>query len=189
MRGIHILVSKISSSAGVSHWFYKIPEEDVPGGYWLLNYHVDVEPFSLTELSTAPTGVTLPTGTSLALGGRSGYVYKLDPSVITDDGNAVTSTIFFGPFYASDPTHEGKVTEIVTKLGQSSGTVTLTVHGGQTAHEALAATAFDGCSWSAGTFARPDMRAYVFYLKATSTARWAFENCTIKRQRVGGFQG
>ncbi len=185
-NGLHVFVSKVSSSAGVDHYYYDMHN----GGWWIMNYHTDVEPFCVTPMYTTADGLTASSYTNLLLGCRDGYIRQFDPSVATDDGNAVTTTAWLGPFLGDTMATMGIVAKVVGSFATGGGSVTWSIHPGNSAEEALAASAAFSGTFTAGTSytSRPRVRCHSWYLKLTATsAKWALEYITAALESAGAF--
>ena len=191
-RKIKLAVTKVSATAGIPHWSYKLAEDKCPSGFWMDIYDTPVEPFCITSISQSCAGLAMSAYTDLLYGGRSGYIYRDDPSVITDDGTAVSQSLVVGPFYGWDSSYDGILSGFRAKLGTNSGTVTVTFRGAASAEQALAASAWESSltlTGSAVGYCHPDMASMYWYAIFSSTARWAWEDVEAERTKGARFYG
>lgn len=179
-RRYFIFRSKISAAAGVDHYVLDLHVN----GWWKYQFaSTSHEPFCVL-----PVREVSSQRTDLLLFCRDGYARVFDETSSTDDGTAIASYLWLGPFRANDPRNDGVIKEICGTLAASSGSVTYGLYLGRNAEEAYAATA----EWT-GTFAAgrnppdlPQLRCGTFYVKvSTSSARWAMEEIEITTQPGG----
>ena len=172
---IRIAITKTSSSAGVLHWCLDLRTDAL----WPDTCHVDVEPFCFCHYPEL-TDV----GTDLIYGTRTGYVRRDSDSTATDDGNNFDSYIMLGPFTPfKDGYYDGIVDQVIGRLAESSGSANFSVHVGDTADEAAAASAWYTATLAAGFNPTEwvQARCCSFFIKVYGTAgtRWALEKLTV----------
>lgn len=123
-----------------------------------------------------------PEDRAVLVGCWDGYVRVIDPDAPDDDGYAIESEVWVGPFLTKFIDEVGLL-EVQGVLAEASGDVGYAVLVGQTAEEALESEAVASGTWSAGrNFTDPvRRRGYAAYLRLVSSVRWAFEvaRCVI----------
>mgnify|MGYP001614259875 CR=1 FL=1 len=181
-QGIHLFVTNVSASAG-THYFIAVETESGGGAraaFYPCTYPTSFEPTALFQRRDSSTGLS-----SVWLGGRDGYVRNHSDSQTTDDGTAITSVVMMGAMGFGG--FDGLAKEVVGTLAASSGSVTWSLHVGNTPEAAVAASAFASGTWAAGlnAVARPRGRGGYWCLKLTSTARWGLERIEATIERLG----
>jgi len=174
-RRYYYFVTSYAGSTAGTHYAFDIANQS----WWPMTFgSVNHEPFAvltLREISSQRTDILL--------GCRDGYLRYFSEAATSDDGTALVSSVWLGPFRANSPRDDGIINEIVGTLAASSSSVTYTLHLGRNAEEAYAATAEWTGAWAAGRnyTDRPRLRCGTFYIKvAASSGRWAFEEALVR---------
>jgi hypothetical protein len=151
-RGIHLFVTKDSSSTGVGHFWLdtKIKEtndsQSRPGtAFWPVSFpSTNYESyFTYSQKSTTSTkSITL-------MGCRDGYIRRFDNTVAQDDGTNFDSNVLIGPIpLGQGDFNNGILNSLIADLGTGSGDVTWEVYVGASAEEAFAASARETGTWT-----------------------------------------
>jgi hypothetical protein len=183
-RGIHIYVCS-AAGGGNTHWWFDLESKS----FWPVSIPSGMEPTSICEYTAADA-----THSGVMLGCNNAYVRRYHDAQENDDGTTISSYVVYGPFNLGDATgyFDGILMEIVAALGTNSGDVTCTVHVGDTAEDAVNATAFEtGITLSEGLNYkyRPRSRGGAACIKLTGTGTaWACERITAVVERMGGGQ-
>lgn len=120
----------------------------------------------------------------LLVGGRDGFLRKVDDTAADDDGNTISSTVRFTPIGTRKGT-DVRLTGIEIELGEGSGPVDLKVYAGQTAEQcALSTQVRFGRALNAG---HNDIRlvrvtapwVQIELSQTNKSQRWAFESGQI----------
>lgn len=111
------------------------------------------------------------------IGSWDGYVRSISSEATDDDGTAILSEVWIGPFLTkySDAV---LLKEVQAVMGADSEDVTYEIVVGDTAEEALEATSVASGVWSAGRNFTDNVRraGYAAYVKLTSASDWAMES-------------
>lgn len=91
-HGCHIFVTPVISGAA-THLFYDLRTDSLSPM---------VYPNSHGPISAIVYDGDAPTDRMLLLGGRTGLIQKLSSTALADDGTAISSSIFLGPFHPRD---------------------------------------------------------------------------------------
>lgn len=133
-QGAYIFVTPVNSAAGTHLWY-----DARTDGFWPQQF-----PDAHGPVSTLLYDGDGPNDRVVLLGGRSGYVMKIDPSVEgSDDGTAISSRLVMGPYKSSDVTEailewlDAILGEPQTGVSASAYNVTVSVLSGQTAEKAV----------------------------------------------------
>lgn len=178
-QGLNVWVSPTDATLTATHFFY-----DARSNAWW--------PESYGDVDYNPMAVAVLDGDSVddrvvLLGGRDGYIRKIDVDATTDDGTTISSYVYLGPL------SNVLLKELQATLATGSGAVTWSTHVGETAQVAIAASAGATGSLVAGRnrSAYPRRYGHAVYLKLTSSAAWALEQLlirmdlgTLQRQRI-----
>lgn len=114
------------------------------------------------------------------IGSWDGYVRSISSDAETDDGEAIESEIWIGPFL-TQYNDSVRLNQIQGILGEGSGDVGYEVYVGQTAESALASSPVASGTWTSS----PDGRnlsdsvarsGYAAYLRLISSNAWAMES-------------
>lgn len=177
-QGLHIFITPIVAPAATFHLFY----EQRSGAWWQDQFgssNFDPMTCCVFDGNTPGDRVAL-------LGSWDGYVRKLDPASITDDGVAIASSVVIGPLLTKD-LDDVLVKDMQAILGVGSANVTFAVYVGVTAEIALASSAILTGTWSAGRNYSNLVRyaGHALYLKLTSTGQWAMEQIRLRVELEG----
>lgn len=162
-QGFYLIISPLDATASTTHYWY-----DARNNAWW--------PDAFTTASHNPLAVTVidgadPDDRRVLFGSRDGYIRQVDLDATTDDGVAINSYVFLGPF------NNMLLNEIKPSFDNATSDLTASLHVGDTAQNALAAAA----SWSATLTAGnnpthfPRRYAPAVYLKLASSAYWSLE--------------
>lgn len=184
-QGLHVFCSPIVAPASTTHFFY-----DQRSGAWWEDQFGNSNHDPLT--GTVFDG-NLPTDRCVLLGSWDGYVRKLDPAALDDDGTAIDSEVVIGPFLTKD-FDDVDLKDIQAIMGLGSGKVTFAMHTGATAQIALASQPVASGTWLESRNLTDPMRksAHAFYIKLSSTKQWSMEQVRLrvalqgKARRRGG---
>jgi hypothetical protein len=167
-QGLHVFITKTATVAATTHYFL-----EARTGAW--------QPDTFANTSHNPLcGCVVdgndPEDRAVLLGGWDGYVRKIDPDATTDDGTSIASEVWIGPILSNEY-DEMLLNELQAVMGETSGTVTWSVHAGDTAEAAFAASAATSGTWTAGrNYTQPVRRAeHALYIKITAKSPWAME--------------
>jgi hypothetical protein len=184
-RGIIIaLTPHTAGSTSSTHWWFDWETK----GLWQMTLgSVNQEPFCLhSRINFVPASTA---HSSVMWGGRNGYIYRLDNTANTDDGNAFSSSIWFGPFEDPSMFSDLVITELVGELARKSGQVMWEIYVGETPEEAFVAGPREAGVWVAGRnyTAHPRTRGGSQYLKLSNldSSGWGFERAFAILQKYG----
>ena len=185
-RGIHVYKTPTTAiGTPSSHWFFDWETKS----FWPVKHATeDQEPFCLHARKNYYTGSE---GSSIvAMGCRDGYVRYHRQIAENDDGTAFDSWVLLGPF--GDPTLSSDVSldQILGILAHDSGSVTYTLHVGDSPEEAVAAGHIYSGTWTAGrnNLDHPRVRGQSVYVKLSAGQpglAWAWESGYIVLQKRG----
>jgi hypothetical protein len=181
-RGVHIYVTPTTAADG-DHWFVDWTNR----GFWKDTYQETHQPSAVCTYAKDQSEPKI-----VILGSKDGYLREYDETVATDiNANGSTSNVdsyvLIGPFRLGDEYHDGMLTEITGILDQQSGAVTWSVLVGDTAEEAVGASAFAAGTWNAGrsTATYPRARGAAAVVKVSGATRWAMESIVAVVQQLG----
>jgi len=129
--------------------------------------------------------------TAYLLGGRDGYIRRVDPTAADDDGTGITSKVRFKPILAGDPAGKLRLEETTAIMGSGSGDVDLRIYAGQTAEELYdAATARMKKVLTAGRNPSIRQRIQAAALavelgQSDASSRWALERLNVRVSPTG----
>lgn len=180
-NGLHIYTTPESTSGDHDgHFFYCLET----GGFFPWAYASnDHEPFSMVTYQTQN-----PSYAGVLLGCRDGYIRRHSATQTTDDGTTITSYVDLGPFaVAGRDFLDGRINQIITRLDDGSGAVTVSVKMGETAQAAADASNFNTFTAAAGLNYnwRPRARGGWAVVRLTATTRWAMERITLVLKALG----
>jgi hypothetical protein len=142
-------------------------------------------PFSYASASHNPMAVRLLAGEraadrSLLEYGRDGYVRVIDPDATSDDGNAIASVVYIGPF------SNLMVKELQATLGENSSNVTWAFCTASSLERALDASPRQTGTFRAGRNASHWPRGFIEqgYLRLSATGPWAMEHLAASVDQV-----
>jgi hypothetical protein len=128
----------------------------------------------------------------LIIGGRDGYLRKIDKDCWDDDGTGIDSYVFFGPMQPYGPGSVARMVELEAILGDNADmSAPYQIRVGESANEALASSPVTSGAWQlAGRnpLVRTRTRANTFYLIIQNTAaetRWSMERITAIFEPAG----
>lgn len=141
---------------------------------------------SALRLGATLKGASTTTKSAVLAFNANGVVYQYDE----DSSESMSAFCFYGPIQLGSAANEGILHAVQATVGEGSDDVSWTVHIGQTAEAALAATAsFTGSEWAEGLSDWQHVRnrgAYA-YIKVftTGTDRFSFENIDVRMAELG----
>ncbi|HVL15854.1 MAG TPA: hypothetical protein VM529_25000 [Gemmata sp.] len=177
-KGVHVFVTPAQASGASTHYFW----ESRVGAWWTDDFAEDDH----NPTCACAFDGNRPDDRLTVIGGWDGYVRILDPDASTDDGEAINSEVWIGPFL-TNVSDDTRLDELQAILAEDSGTVTWAVYVGSTAEEARASTAVVSGTWAAGRNLTSYVRraGHAAYVRITSTNRWAMEQIRV-RLATGG---
>lgn len=142
-------------------------------------------PFSYANNSHNPMAVHLMSGDSasersLLEYGQDGYVRMLDQDATSDDGSAIVSYVYLGPFSGM------MFIELFATLSESIGNVSWAICSASSMERALTISPRQAGRFSAGRNACQWPRAFMEngYLRLSATGPWAIEHLTATVEQV-----
>ena len=157
-RGVHLFVYNGTNTA---HWFIdvhtKATGNTFAAAFWPVAYSANHSPATCHSRS-GYSGTDSP----VVFGSKDGYIRNSQIGLDQDDGTTIASHIVFGPFAlgSTGGEIEGKLSSISAVLGRNSGSVTWSVHVGQTAEDAVNASARESGTWTGFTDAGLQYKAH-----------------------------
>ena len=178
LQGLHVLVTYTAAEQATTHYFW----EQRTGAWWQDTF-TDTDHDPLCALSHQGN---LASDRVALIGSWDGYVRAFSSTATTDDGENISSSVVIGPLMPGG-FDDILLKEILPILSTSSGDVTYAVHVGQTAEAALASTAVQSGTWSAGRGYAMHARwsGWAIYIKITATTAWAMEGVRVKLRALG----
>ena len=177
-RGVFIGITPINEGGGTYFWF-----DWEFRGFWPMSFSSAHEPMSLVFRDADS-----PDDRRLLFGCRDGKIRAFHDSYVDDDGTLFDTHILIGPIMlGGGGYYDGMLREVIGQLGISSGQVTCEVLVGKSAEDALGAKPVSPLRLTAGKnkTIRPCRRGNAAFIKLSSSDRWALENLTIVRERLG----
>lgn len=117
-HGLHVFLTRMDP-VSTDHWFWdsKIGEnsEDPRNGWWRIRYPAHIGPTAVATLDGDSTA-----DREILLGGRDGYIYKLDETVQNDDGCAIDSYVDLTPLKLSGDSHTTTLKRIRVTKGRTT---------------------------------------------------------------------
>lgn len=146
--GVWIFVTVISTGAS-EHLFYDLRND---------SFFPQAFPDGHGPLAVLVYDGDTPTDRVVFLGGRDGYLRAVKDANVTDDGTAISSFVFIGPYIVAGPTGRIKTTKLRTVLAEvpsgftaeTNWSVTATLHVGEDAYDAFAAAASATTTYTTG---------------------------------------
>ncbi len=180
-RGVHIFITPIEARA-TKHWYFDVRNR----AFWPDTYPANYQPTTSLDLvsDSAPSS-------GVIMGGRDGYLRRFYDNQETDDGTSITNYCIYGPVRLGNADYvEGRLDELVAVTGANSGTVTGTVHIGETHEAAESASAFYTATLSTAGINykhRPRARGSACYIKlaGSGSRRWSIERLGVDVARCG----
>tara|TARA_Y100000593_G_C4237262_1_gene300248 strand:- start:40 stop:1050 length:1011 start_codon:yes stop_codon:yes gene_type:complete len=177
LYGLHIFMSAKNSPGGsepTRHYFY----DERSQALWPMEYPATHGPAACVYYPDPS-----PTKRRVLMGGFDGHVRYFDPAATSDDGTAIESHVWIGPFQIG-PITEAKVMRMAAVLDAQSPDVTWGIYVGDTAEEAMNSTAIATGSWSKGRNLWKHVRARgqnIFVKLSSDSATdtpWSLEHIT-----------
>jgi hypothetical protein len=179
-RGVHIFVSPIDSYFPAHNWFLDWETKS----FWPVDLYTDYHVFDTcfrrdiaTNKSTAWCGC------------RDGYIRYFDETAAVDDlDHQFASHVMLGPFKAGDSVMAGVLVSLRAKLATGSQGVTWEVMTGNSAQEALEATASYSGTWNLSNMQYkqfPRVRGNEIYVKVSSDVPWALDEIVAEFKAAG----
>jgi hypothetical protein len=177
LYGLHIFMSAKNSPGGsepTRHYFY----DERSQALWPMEYPATHGPAACVYYPDPS-----PTKRRVLMGGFDGHVRYFDPAATSDDGTAIESHVWIGPFQVG-PITEAKVMRMAAVLDAQSPDVTWGIYVGDTAEEAMNSTAIATGSWSKGRNLWKHVRARgqnIFVKLSSDSATdipWSLEHIT-----------
>lgn len=175
LYGLHIFMSPKQAATGQTrHYFY----DERSQAMWPMEYPESVGPAACTYYPDPS-----PANRRVLLGGYDGHVRYFDPLATSDDGTAIDSYVWIGPFQVG-PVTESKVMRIAAVLDAQSPNLNWAIYVGDTAEEAKTSTPVATGEWKSGRNLWKHVRArgqniFVKIFNNTSTELpWSLENIT-----------
>jgi len=166
-QGFYLFITPTNSATATVHYFYHLPTNS----WW---------PMQFSNVNHNGRVLYVIDGPSVAdrytlIGCVDGYIRKFNRSATTDDGTAISSYVYMGPLLNAG------ISEIDGTLALNSTSVNLSLHGGKSAEEALAAPAGWNGTLVAGRSYSHNPRRYerAQYMKLTGTGRWSLERLSV----------
>lgn len=184
LKGLVVLVANIP--ADTTTMFFWDSQQD--------SWSIDEYPASVGPSAIYAYDAEEAEDTAFLLGGKDGYIRRVDSSAVDDDGTGITNAVRFPPIPIGDGQTEGILTDVIATLGENSGAVTMRAYVGQTAEQVAAATTPRFVrTLRAGTnnVSVQRCRGRWVQIELGQTAgqtRWACESLYVKGQE-SGFQG
>jgi hypothetical protein len=175
-QGLNVFVTNLDEPQGTPLFY-----EARTGAWWKDTLPDDMNPLCCCTLDGNEPGDRV-----VVTGGWDGFVRAIDPTATTDDGHAITSYVWLGPF-CTDQMDDVMLRELLGELGAESGDVEWSIHVGETAEEALASEAVETGTWEAGRNPNqhPNWAAHYLYIKLGSTDQWAMEHLRTVIESLG----
>lgn len=169
-QSLHVYVTLLASPLATTHYTW----ESQTNAWWQDTFtDPDMNPLCCCTFdgNEANDRVSL-------IGGFDGHVRSISSTATTDDGEAIESEVWIGPFLTKYG-DEVDLREVQGVMGEDSDDVEYEVFVGETAEQALDSTAVASGTWSAGRNYTDAVRraGHAAYLKITSVGAWAFESC------------
>jgi hypothetical protein len=180
--GIHI--SQTPTSGTGKHWFFDWRTK----AFWKDVLPAESQPTYQTQYAVNQTSQR-----ELLFGTRGGYVLKLDDDTESDNDSATStqaihSYVLLGPFFPGGSSyHQARLNEIYAVLDESSKDVDWEVLVGDTAEEAVQASASVTGTWTAGrnTSDHPMVVGSAIVIKLSSSGRWALDHVMARVAKFG----
>lgn len=174
---LHVWVTLLAAQGTTTHYVW----ESRANAWWQDTFANNAH----NPLACVTFDGNLPADRVSLIGGWTGYVYSISSSATTDDGTAINSEVWIGPFLTKF-NDSVMLKEAQGVLGEASGEVSYAVYVGDTAEDALGNTAVASGTWSASrNFTDAVMRAgHAAYIQITASTAWAMESirCIVGTQ-------
>ena len=179
-RGVFIGISPILGSGGKYFWL-----DWENKGFWPMEFNASHEPTALVFRNADS-----PRDQRLLLGCRDGHIRTFDDQARDDDGVPFRTMLLEGPIALGGSGYDdGILVEVVGQTGEESVDVDLEIQVGNSIESARKATPRKLFRFRAGKNLthRPRLRGNAAFLRYSTSgnARWARENTTIVREKLG----
>jgi hypothetical protein len=180
-KGVHIYLTPTSATGQYHFWL-----DWESKSFWPFALPANYDAMSVYRYTSSSAE-----DSAVVVGCRDGYVRRYHDRAATDDGTAITSYIFYGPFrLGRDDLDDGILDELAVSTDLSSGDVDWSVHVASTAEGALKATASKSgeCNTAgANLLVRPRARGHFGAIKLANgdVTPWALERLTMSRKARG----
>jgi hypothetical protein len=125
-RGVHIFLTPTDFSAA-THWYFDWENK----AFWQMSYPAAQQATAIHARRDFPASESV-----VLIGGSDGYVRWHRTSQTTDDGTAIASQLWYGPFGFGRGFRESCIDEIAGTPATSSGDIRYTIFGGSSPEEA-----------------------------------------------------
>lgn len=166
-----IYITRTSRAIGVAtQWIFDWSTRS----YW---------PFTLTRDKSPCVSVKLEDrinpDSDILWGSSDGFIREFNRNEPNDEEDTVTGSVFIGPLAPGGALGDGIVDQLNAILPNDSGPITWSLHAGDSAEDALAATSAASGTWSAGANYQdlPRIAGNYIYLKLSGSSIWAIESC------------
>lgn len=178
MQGFDLYVTPLAEPGSATHFTF----EKRTGG-WFTKVFDDT---NMNPITGCVVDGNLPGDRTVVIGSWDGYVRAESLTATDDDGTAIASEVWLGPMLTKD-FDELFLNSLQCVMGESSGTVTATIHVGRTAEAALASAAFVTLSWASGRNLTDLVRAagHALYIKIASSVPWQLEGIRAELESRG----
>jgi hypothetical protein len=174
---LHLWVTLLAYPAPATHYVW----EQRANAWWQDTFTDE----NMNPLASVTFDGNGPDDRVALIGSWDGYVRSISSDATTDDGEAIQSEVWIGPFLTKY-NDSVMLHEVQGVLGMDSGDVAYSVYVAETAEQALDSTAVSTGTWSEGRNYTDAVRraGYAAYVALTSSAAWAMENirCTVYAQ-------
>lgn len=169
--GLHVFITQVSDATS-THFFWSRETDS----WWPDQYINDAGP-----MATCVIAGDQPAERGILLGGRTGDIYRIDPTATSDDGTAISSYVWIGPIRADSGDTDVLLDRLAIVLGENTTGLDVEVFVGNAAEAATGASAMWKVSHTSGGRKIMDIRraqANAIYLKlsnATLDKIWSVE--------------
>lgn len=177
-QGLHVFMTPTAAPAAATHFFF----EQRAGAWW-------VDTFANNNMN--PLGCVVLDGNTpgdrvALISSWDGFVRAISPTAVDDDGTPIQSSVTLGPVLTPD-LDDVLLKDVQGVLGSSSGSVQYGVYVGTTAEIALASSAVQTGTWTAGRNATTYIRraAHAIYVTISATAAWSMEAVRLRIESQG----
>lgn len=183
-EGLHVFVTPLDEPGDTTHFYW-----DRRNDAWFTD---DFNETNMDPLCCVTFDGNLPGDRTLLIGSWDGYVRSVDPEARDDDGEAILSDVWLGPFLTKDM-DDVTLRAMQAVLGEQSGEVAYHIHVGATAEAAYNSDEVDSGVWepSRNLSSQVKISDHAIYIRLTATEPWSMEaiRCTTtlngKQRRRG----
>lgn len=175
---LHVWITKLASAAPATHYAW----EKRTNAWWQDVYQNK----NHNPLVSCVIDGNRPGDRAVLIGSWDGYVRKIDPAAVTDDGYDIESEVLIGPLTTKN--YDEIVTdELQPVMGEDSGDVAAELLLGKSAESALAAEPVEVGTFEAGRNTVFPIRAagHAIYCRLTASVPWAMEQFRFRVQPTG----